>query len=105
VTRGGGIASRAIRSRIAANNRRGTATSASWYVPFWHSVSRSAEQLQSEQASAQWNCVRASHSSQKSHVGTIFVFDDQLTPNEIVREKGNLGFITCVARFSLAREP
>jgi len=29
---GGGVASRAIQSRIAANNCRGTATSASWNV-------------------------------------------------------------------------
>jgi len=33
-TQGGGIASRAIRSRIAANNRRGTATSANWNVTY-----------------------------------------------------------------------
>jgi hypothetical protein len=33
-TVGGGIANRAIRSRIAANNRRDTATSASWNVTY-----------------------------------------------------------------------
>ena len=34
-SRGGGIANLAMRSRIAANNRRGTATSANWNVTYF----------------------------------------------------------------------